>query len=127
MKNHYRRIDVPNYSLAEFVEQAIESRNDSDTSQARAILLDPWKKKIYDRSLFATSRIAQARHQLGLLETPHWTYADYEDFYAKPDQSQAPGMISRAVQFTTSRVFWGRVARTVVVYITFMLIMSMCR
>lgn len=113
MKNLYRRIDVPNYSKPEFVEQAVESRDDSDARLATSILLDPWKKSVYDRSLFATSRIAQARYELGLLETPHWTYADYQDFYATPDESQPLGMISRAVQFATSKVFWARVAKKI--------------
>lgn len=127
MKNLYRRIGVPTYSLPDFVEKAVEGRDDDDAKRARAILLDPWKKKTYDQSLFATSRIAHARYQLGLLDTPHWTYADYEDFYAEPEDSESDSKSGELTQGAAKKSFWGRVAKTALAYIVFMLLVNMCR
>ena len=127
MKNLYRRIGVPAYSLPDFVEQAVEGRDDDDAKQARAILLDPWKKKTYDRSLFAASRIAHARYQLGIIDTPHWTHADYEDLYSKPEDSETTDESDGLDQGPPKKTFWSRVAKAALAYMLFMLLVNMCR
>ncbi|MFN4985406.1 MAG: hypothetical protein ACK5GI_04595 [Ignavibacteria bacterium] len=80
MNDLYKSLNLTPYCSLELVREAIEHRNDAIAQRARAILVDPAKKKAYDHAHYATARIVDIRRSLDLLNTPHWDNSRYRDW-----------------------------------------------
>ena len=80
MRDLYRLLGIPAYSLWPIIQQSLARRNDYEAMAARSILYDPAKKKAYDHAHQAISRIVRIRRELQLMSTPHWNHNEYLDW-----------------------------------------------
>ena len=107
MNDLYKSLNLTPYCSLELVREAIEHRNDAIAQRARAILLDPAKKKAYDHAHYATARIVDIRRSLDLLNTPHWDnsrYRDWNPFVQDPREGDRYRENSKSTNFADSKI-----------------------
>jgi len=81
VKNLYSRLRVSKGTSIGEIKRAIERcPYESDSVDAQSILLDPNKRRVYDRHLHLLEKVAEVRKQTGLLSTGYWSGARYADF-----------------------------------------------
>ncbi len=74
MRNLYRHLGCPAQADGEVVRQAIQwlAIDDPVREDAEYILLDPVRRKIYDRHWHLLTQLGQLRADMGLERTEHW-------------------------------------------------------
>ena len=81
MKDLYQAIKVPPDASAENIEKRIAKTSDQeDSKNAEYVLLNPERKRVYDRHHAELTKIGKIRHELGLSEAEHWDVPPFEDF-----------------------------------------------
>lgn len=87
MRDLYKTIGIAGPTAdTDAIRRALGSLQEqtASTRAAQAILLNPTRKRVYDRSHTVLCRIGQLRANLGLSRAPHWLASDYADFDAPP-------------------------------------------
>jgi|GEM_PF-4991390 len=89
MRNLYRHLDCPAQADIEVVRQAIQrlAVDDPVREDAEYILLDPVRRKIYDRHWQLLTQLGQLRSDMGLEQTEHWL-SILEQEFSVPSQPE---------------------------------------
>ena len=84
MKDFYKRLNLPDAASEEQVRNSLRSASPDLRSSAELILLDPRRRRVYDRNRDLLLVIAQLRFDLGLNYTPFWSRRQFKDFWRVP-------------------------------------------
>lgn len=94
MRDLYKRLGVSMTEGAERIRSALRSFRDEEFRRdCERVLLEPEARGAYDRNLRLLHQIAEARKDLGIVETAHWNRGIQDEFAEKspvaPNRSSA--------------------------------------
>lgn len=84
MRDFYKRLNLPDAASEEQIRNSLRSASPDLRSSAELILLDPRRRRVYDRNRDLLLVIAQLRFDLGLNYTPFWSRRQFKDFWRVP-------------------------------------------
>jgi hypothetical protein len=85
MKNLYKRLNIPERATRQQIEFAIQHcEKELLAEDAKAVLLNTARRRVYDRNLQSLSLLASLRRELGILNAPFWDEREFGDFYDDP-------------------------------------------
>lgn len=81
MKNLYKRLNITSGATDEQVIRAINKTNNTKLKRdARHVLLNPDRKRVFNRCNNSLDRIGHLRANLGLKNSPNWALHDFSDY-----------------------------------------------
>jgi hypothetical protein len=84
MKDLYKRLNVPESATEAQIRQRLPGANAEVRAAAETILLEPRRRRVYDRNRQLLVTIAQLRFELGLNYTRFWSRREFKDFWQAP-------------------------------------------
>lgn len=84
MKDFYKRLSLPQGATEQQVRAALQAAAPDLRACAEAILLEPRRRRVYDRNRELLLTIAQLRFDLGLNYTRFWSRREFKDFWKVP-------------------------------------------
>lgn len=90
MIDFYKRLKLPERASEEQIRSAARIASPDLRGCAEAILLDPRRRRVYDRNRELLLTIAQLRFNLGLNYTPFWSRRQFKDFWVVPSFNPIP-------------------------------------
>ncbi|HEY2587881.1 MAG TPA: hypothetical protein VGI81_19210 [Tepidisphaeraceae bacterium] len=84
MKDLYKRLNVPEGATEEQIRQRLPAASVDLRAASEMILLEPRRRRVYDRNRQLLVAIAQLRTELGLTYTRFWSRREFKDFWPKP-------------------------------------------
>jgi hypothetical protein len=100
MKDLYKRLNLSGGASEEHIRRALGAAAPDLRDNAEAILLDPRRRRVYDRNRELLLTIAQLRFDLGLNYTRFWSRRQFKDFWKVPTftaASEQPAAPKRGV------------------------------
>jgi hypothetical protein len=90
MKDLYKRLHVlPNAGETE-IRAALPTADPESRADAEYILLNPARRKVYDRNHRVLTRIGQMRSRLALGLRPFWSHGHHQDFNVAVTPTRVP-------------------------------------
>jgi hypothetical protein len=83
MKDYYQRLNIAPYADDQTVRGALAVSDPPLRSEAEFILLEPRRRRIYDRDHKLLATISQLRMHMGLNYTKFWARQEYRDFWSE--------------------------------------------
>lgn len=99
MKDLYKRLNVPEGATEAQIRQRLPAASAEVRAAAEMILLEPRRRRVYDRNRQLLVTIAQLRFELGLNFTRFWSRREFKDFWRTP----VPVFSSTAIPQGTSK------------------------
>lgn len=90
MRDLYKRLDLPGQASGEQIRRSFGAATPDLRASAELILLDPRRRRVYDRNRDLLLTIAQLRFDLGLSYTRFWSRRQFKDFWKVPTFTPAP-------------------------------------
>lgn len=84
MRDLYKRLNLPDDAGEEQIRSALKTAEPDLRESAEMILLEPRRRRVYDRNRDLLLTIAQLRFDLGLNYTRFWSRRQYKDFWKVP-------------------------------------------
>jgi hypothetical protein len=100
MIDFYKRLNLPGGATEQQIRSALGTAAPDLRRVAETILLDPRRRRVYDRNRELLLTIAQLRFDLGLNYTRFWSRRQFKDFWKMPTfpfASEAPEAPKRRV------------------------------
>jgi hypothetical protein len=90
MKDFYQRLKIAPYAEEATVRAALADADPPSREAAEFVLLDPKRRRIYDRDHRLLTMIGELRMHLGLNYTRFWARQEYRDFWRELMPAQEP-------------------------------------
>lgn len=84
MKDLYKRLNVPDGATDEQIRRRLPTATAELRAAADTILLEPRRRRVYDRNRQLLVTIGQLRFDLGLNYTGFWSRRQFKDFWRAP-------------------------------------------
>ena len=114
MKDLYKRLHLPPDAHADDIRAALPSADPESCAAAEFVLLNPARRKVYDRNHRVLTRIGQMRSRLALGLRPFWSHGHHQDFNVAFTPPRVPAhldpirvMEESAHRRPRSRSVWG--------------------
>lgn len=90
MRDLYKRLELPGQASEQQIRHSLGAATPDLRASAELILLEPRRRRVYDRNRDLLLTIAQLRFDLGLSYTRFWSRRQFKDFWKAPTFTPAP-------------------------------------
>jgi hypothetical protein len=90
MEDYYKRLNISDMASEDDVRSALSDVHAPWREPAEFVLLEPRRRKVYDRNRRLLVVIGQLRFELGLTFTRFWSRERFKDFWAEPAFVESP-------------------------------------
>ena len=90
MKDLYKRLNVPDGATDEQIRRRLPAATAELRAAADTILLEPRRRRVYDRNRQLLVTIGRLRFDLGLNYTGFWSRRQFKDFWRAPQPFTPP-------------------------------------